>query len=151
MLPPRPVLSQPVSLPPVFPSLSDHPHDFQNDLRWRTSSPTCSLSPAESKTTLHMPSRPWALGRHPTFHATSPFPVLEKLGDLGPEVAKLVQARPAVRQVHLEPEGLRSHSGQTWDLLPASDIKSPSQLGQSMLFRFWSGQLIYYRKSPAKD
>lgn len=26
-----------------FPSLSGHPHDFQNDLRWRTSSPTCSL------------------------------------------------------------------------------------------------------------
>lgn len=34
-----------------FPSLSDHPHDFQNDLRWRASSPICSLSPAESKTT----------------------------------------------------------------------------------------------------
>ena len=27
-----------------FPSLSDHLHDFQNDLRWRTSSPTCSLT-----------------------------------------------------------------------------------------------------------
>lgn len=27
-----------------FPSLSDHLHDFQNDFRWRTSSPTCSLT-----------------------------------------------------------------------------------------------------------
>lgn len=102
------------------------------------------------KQPLYKPSRPWALGPHPTFQATPPFPVLERLGDLGPKVAKLVQVRPAVRQVHLEPDGLHPRSEQVWGLLPASD-KSPSKQGQSVRFRVCPGQLIYYSKSPAKE
>lgn len=101
------------------------------------------------KQPLYKPSRPWALGPHPTFQATSPFPVLERLGDLGPKVAKLVQVRPAIRQVHLEPEGLHPRSAQVWGLPPASG-KSPQQ-GQSVRFRVCPGQLSYYRKSPAKE
>lgn len=69
---------------------------------------------------------------------------------MGPKVAKLVQVRPAVRHVHLEPEGLHPRSVQVWGLLPASD-KLPSQQGQSVRFRVCPRQLSYYSKSPAKE
>ena len=66
-----------------FPSLSGHPHDFQNDLRWRTSSPTCSLSPVESKTTPLQAFQALGSGTSPHFSGHISFPCPGEAGRFG--------------------------------------------------------------------
>lgn len=124
------------------------PHDFQNDLRWSWLTHLFSFTSWNQKQPLYMPSRPWA-HESPLFtpHLLS---LSWRLGDcrLG---CQLVRVRPASARQIFRARRPAFSLWANWGLLPASDIKSPSQLGQSMLFRVWSGQLIYYRKSPAKE